>query len=359
VNARALRRAAALAATLLAVVACGKRGPPVPPQVRFPQAVVDLAATARDVGIELIWTPPRRRVDNTRLFDPGLALVYRAEDTGAGEPRAAIRAGDRIPGYTLLASIRLADPPAPEAQGGRVRYVDRRALIPGRRYTYVVVTTDTQGRMSAPSPRVSVTYLAAPEPPGGVRAEAGDREARLTWEAPTRLLDGAPVSGTLTYEVLRAPDPTTAPTVVGRTGPGQTAFVDREVANDRTYHYAVRAIRAEDGATVVGAPSAAVTATPVKTTPPAPPRELAAIPSRGEVRLSWVASPAPDVGAYIVYRAPGTGPFARVGSVPSPATTFVDRDVPPGRYRYAVSAQDTSARANESARSNEVTVTVP
>jgi hypothetical protein len=48
-----------------------------------------------------------------------------------------------------------------------------------------------------------------------------------------------------------------------------------------------------------------------------------------------------------------------VGSVQPPATTFVDRDVPPGRYRYAVTAQDTSARANESTRSNEVAVTVP
>jgi hypothetical protein len=37
----------------------------------------------------------------------------------------------------------------------------------------------------------------------------------------------------------------------------------------------------------------------------------------------------------------------------------VDRDVPPGRYRYSVSAQDTGTRANESALSSEATVTVP
>jgi len=45
--------------------------------------------------------------------------------------------------------------------------------------------------------------------------------------------------------------------------------------------------------------------------------------------------------------------------VRAPGTTFTDRDVSPGTYRYAVTAQDTSVRANESARSNEVTVTVP
>jgi hypothetical protein len=42
-----------------------------------------------------------------------------------------------------------------------------------------------------------------------------------------------------------------------------------------------------------------------------------------------------------------------------PTTTFVDRNVPPGTYRYTVTAQDASARANESGPSNEVTVTVP
>jgi hypothetical protein len=49
----------------------------------------------------------------------------------------------------------------------------------------------------------------------------------------------------------------------------------------------------------------------------------------------------------------------RVGSVRPPATTFVDRGVPAGRYRYVVTAQDASVRANESERSNEVAVAVP
>jgi hypothetical protein len=135
--------------------------------------------------------------------------------------------------------------------------------------------------------------------------------------------------------------------------------VDRGLANDHTYQYAVRATRTEGTATVTGAASPPVAVTPVKTTPPPPPSDLAAIPSRGEVRLSWRPSPAADVASYVVYRAAPAGEFLRVGSVQPPATTFVDRDVPPGRYRYAVTAQDTSARANESTRSNEVAVTVP
>jgi hypothetical protein len=51
--------------------------------------------------------------------------------------------------------------------------------------------------------------------------------------------------------------------------------------------------------------------------------------------------------------------LARIGSTAAPSTVFVDAGVPPGRYRYTVTARDGGARANESARSNEVTVSVP
>jgi hypothetical protein len=206
---------------------------------------------------------------------------------------------------------------------------------------------------------VSVTYIAPPEAPGGLRAEPGDRESRLAWQPPARLVDGTPVSGTLTYDILRAPDAVSEPQAVARTAPGETSFVDRDVTNDRSYQYAVRALRSEDSATAIGPASPRVTVTPAKTTPPAPPTSLAAVPSKGEVRLSWTPSPAADVGAYLIYRAGPSGGFGRVGSVRPPATTFVDRNVPPGRYRYAVTAQDTSARPNESTRSDEVAVTVP
>lgn len=356
---RRARRAAIVAVAVLALAGCGKRGNPVAPQLRVPRAVTDLSATPRHDGIELAWTLPHRRVDNRPLFDPGVARIYRTEDSGAGEPRTAMLVNDHIAGYTEIVSVPLTDAATARSTDARLTYTDRRDLTFGRRYTYVVTTSDTRGRVSAPSPRVWVTFIAAPEPPRDVRAEAGDAQVRLAWQPPAGLVDGTPVAGALAYEVFRSADATAAPTAVGRTASGDTAFVDRGMANDVTYHYTVRAIRAEGTATGTSAASAAVTATPTKSTPPAPATDLTAIPTRSEVRLSWKASAAPDVAAYLIYRATPGGPFTRIGSVRPPATTFVDRDVPPGRYRYAVTAQDTSTRANESARSNEVTVTVP
>ncbi|HET7340115.1 MAG TPA: fibronectin type III domain-containing protein, partial [Methylomirabilota bacterium] len=326
---------------------------------RLPAAVSSLAGVVREGGIQLTWSIPQRRVDGSRLIDPGLTRVFRVEDAGEGEPRAALLVDDRVAGYTEIATIRLAEPPSPLVQGSRVSYVDRRGLTPDRRYTYVVVTTDAQGRTSPPSRRLSVRFVATPLAPAGLRAEPGDREVRLSWQPPARLSDGSAVSGPLAYEVLRAPAADAPLAVVTRTAPGVTTAVDRGLENDHTYHYAVRALRQEGETLAEGEPTASVAVTPLDVTPPSPPGNLVAIPSEGTVRLSWTPSPEPDVAGYVVYRAAADGVFVRVGGVRVPGTTFTDRDVPAGTYRYAVTAQDASARANESRRSAEASVTVP
>ena len=147
---------------------------------------------------------------------------------------------------------------------------------------------------------------------------------------------------------------------VARTAAGVRALTDRELENDRTYYYAVRAIRVESGTTAYGAPSARVAVTPRDMTPPSAPTNLVAIASEGAVRLSWGASPESDVSGYVVYRAEAQQAiFVRVGATRAPATTFVDRDVARGTWRYVVTAEDSGAIRNESARSNEATVGVP
>jgi hypothetical protein len=347
------------ALVVAALGACGRKGPPVAPERRVPQPVTDLRGGVREGGIELTWSVPRRRVDNTRLIDPGVARVFRTDDAGQGDPKPALLVNDRILGYTEVGTITLAEPPSTLVRNGRIVFPDRRNLAVGRRYSYVVVTTDSQGRTSPPSPRLTLTYLATPEPPAGLSAEPGEQQVRLSWRAPARLSDGSPVAAPLVYEILRAPAADAPLAPVARTEPGATSVVDRGLENDRTYHYAVRAIRREGTVAAEGEPSARIAVTPTDLTPPAPAANLVAIPSQGTVRLSWTPSPDPDVAGYVVYRAAGDGPLERVGSVRAPGTTFTDRDVPAGGYRYAVTAQDTSARANESRPTDEAAVTVP
>jgi hypothetical protein len=356
---RALAPVLAAALVLVALGACGRKGPPVAPERRVPQPVADLSGLVREQSIELAWSVPSRRVDKTRLVDTGVARVFRTDDTGQGDPKPALLSDDRIAGYTEVGTVQLGDTPAPNVQNGRVTFVDQQGLVRGRRYTYVVVTSDAQGRTSPPSTRLMLAFEAGPLPPDDLQVEPGERQVRLSWRAPAQLADGTTVTGPLVYEVLRAPAPDAALAPIARTAPGVTFTTDRGVENERTYHYAVRAIRLEGTTPIEGRASARIAATPADVTPPAPPTELVAIPSQGVVRLSWSPGTDADLGGYVVYRARGTGPFERVGSVRVPGTTFTDRDLPPGTYRYAVTAQDASVRANQSAHSNEVDVTVP
>jgi len=355
---RGRRLAACLGLAALALTACGKKSPPIAPEQRAPQPVADLTGDVDESAIVLSWTPPNRRVDNTRQRDFTVMRIFRVEDGGAGEPKSAMLADGRIAGYEEIAAIRSAEPEPAVRRGSRLAFTDRKGLTYGRRYTYVVLTGDSQGRIGPPSHRVSVSYAAAPAEPENVVAEPGERAVRLRWSAATRLLDGSPVTDILNYEVLRAP---AADAELAPVSPpvSDTALTDSDLENDRAYYYAVRAVRKVAGTTLYGRPSPRVAVTPRDVTPPSPPANLVGIASEGVVRLSWSPSPETDVAGYIVYRAPEAGGFERIGATTAPSTTYVDRTVTRGTYRYAVTAQDRAARPNESGRSNEARVSLP
>jgi hypothetical protein len=351
------RPALALAATLL-LAACGKSAPPVAPEVKLPAAISDLRGVVEDDTISLTWTNPQRRTDQTRLRDLTELRLYRSEDDGVMPPKPALLVGGKIAGYREVARIDLGAPAPAVVQGNVVRYVDREGLRFGRRYTYVVISEDSRGRVSLPSNRFALPLVATPEAPAAPTVIPGDGEVRVRWQPPTRLRDGD-TPPALAYEVLRSGGADAPPDTIFTVPSGQTEYVDRSVQNERTYHYAVRAIRRDGGALARGPASPKVAATPASAALLAAPTNLVAAPSAGTVRLSWGPSPDRGVAAYVVYRATGGGDPVRIGSVRPPATTFVDRDLAPGTYRYTVKAQDATARATEGAPSNEVSVTIP
>jgi hypothetical protein len=353
--------AVGLAVAALVLGGCGKRGPIVAPERRLPMPPDSMRAAVEERVIVVSWVNPRVRVDSTRLRDLALVRLFRREEVPGAAPKPAMLSGDRVVGYDEIARIALdAAPPAGvQVQGGTVSFPDSAGLSFGRRYVYVTTAEDAIGRSSAPSERLVVSFLAGPAAPSALVAQAGDKEVRLRWSAPGSFLDGTPATGELRYVVLRAAgDGALAPvTPEPRAG---TAFTDTGLENDTAYRYAVQAVRMDPEGAARGPASAAVGATPVDTTPPSPPARLIAIPASGSVRLAWNASPEEDVALYAVYRAEGTGAFLRIATTQAITMLYTDRDVQPGRtYRYAVTALDRARRANESARSNEVSVTVP
>jgi predicted small lipoprotein YifL len=353
--------AVGLAVAALALGGCGKKGPIVAPERRLPLPPDGMRALLTEHAIVVSWSNPRMRADGTRLRDLAVVRLFRREEVADAAPKPAMLLGDRVVGYEEIARIPLdVSPPAGvQIQGGTVSVTDSAGLGFGRRYVYVATAEDGIGRSSPPSGRLVVTRLAGPAAPSGLDAQAGDKEVRLKWEAPGSFLDGAPAAGELRYVVLRAVgDGALAP--VTPTPIAGTTFTDKGLENDTTYRYAVQAVRVDPAGTALGAASTAVPATPVNTAPPSAPTRLIGIPAEGSVRLAWTASPEKDVALYAVYRAEGAGAFLRIATTQVFTPLYTDRDVQPGRtYRYAVTALDRARQANESARSNEVSVTLP
>jgi hypothetical protein len=206
-------------------------------------------------------------VDNTVIRDLAVARVYRSDDAGTGDPKPAIVSRGRVAGYREIAHIAL-DVPDKQRAASRAATTDRQDLAFGRRYTYVVVTEDAQGRTSLPSSRVSVFFIAPPEAPRDLVAEPGDGQVRLRWRPPARLTDGSEAATDIVYEVLRATAPEAPVESITPTPLTDTDFVDRNLENDRAYMYAVRALRKSGTTTARGAPTPPVTATPLDLTPP-------------------------------------------------------------------------------------------
>ena len=357
--ARARRLALALALAGIALGGCGKKGPPIAPELRLPAPVTGLGAHIDEKSVVLGWTIPRTRTDGSTLRDVSATRLYRREETEGTPVKPAILSGSRVVGYDEIATVRLDAPAPATVRGDAVQWVDQDALATGHRYVYVVTATDAQGRTSRPSERLVVPFVAAPGEPIGLEAKAGDRQVSLTWRAPTTASDGSAITGPLAYVVLRglAGD---APLQIVAPGVTETSYVDRGLDNDTEYRYAVRAVRPDPRVAAAGPASTAITASPFDSTPPSPPTNLVAVPSPGAMRLAWNASPEPDVALYAVYRASGSGDFVRVGTAVAAVTTFVDRDVRSGAsYRYVVTAIDGARAPNESARSNEATAAAP
>jgi predicted small lipoprotein YifL len=364
------RAALALALLLpLALAACGKRGPPVAPERKLPAAVQDLQAAIVGEGVQLSWTLPRNRIDRSPLKEVRRTEVYRRLEEGAADepvrPAVLTFGGlfgppPGVPGFERVADITVAEPGSAQVQGNLVSFTDAQGLSVGRRYTYVVVALDDQGRPSPPSNRVVVALAAAPGPPPRLEAQPGDTQVRLTWDAPATLVDGSPAPEDMVYDIFRATVPgTPAGRPLNLEPVTARQYVDLAVQNDVTYHYAVRARVGPGGPQ--SAPSAVATATPEDATPPGQPRGLVAVVAGSTIRLAWQPVPDADLAGYLVYRSTTAGRgHIRLTASPQGATTFVDTDVRPGQtYFYVITAVDRARRVNESVPSPEASATLP
>ena len=370
-----------LAAALLVplAAACGKKGDPMPPFPRGPNAVSDLAVEQEGAEAVLTFSYPDRLMNGEPLRDIASIEIYRVSDPSPAiapaKPPAAHRPsppGDEAPGSAArreAANVRLAEEAfyreakrvdalpvtaiAERTRGATVVYHDPlypllSAGKPPAALAYAVVTVRRGGERSPLSNIVKLSPDVPPAPPAISTVTAEEGRICIEWIAPPTDLLGRPaqVGG---YRVYRRTlpeeeygEPLNTEPVTG------TNFVDTTAPYGGAHVYTVRATLAGKPK-VEGLPALEAGVAYRDVFPPAAPSRVDALPEANAVRLVWEPVPAADLAGYVIFRAEGTGAGVRITEKPVTDTFFTDSSVQPRRrYRYTVVAVDTAGNSSAS-----------
>ena len=375
-----------LAALVLLVLACGKRGDPRPPVPVIPKATTDLLVTQRADQVILSWSYPSLTTAGRSLTDIRRISVLRYVEElpagGVGIDPKAISPGETDPSVPQPIALFAKIPTLPQAQfiklsnrvdsiekanltsataGAKLVFADKPAFrsTDGRpvRITYAVVTEGATAR-SEISNLAIIVPLPVATAPTGLTATAKAEGVVLAWAEPKTSVRGdeAPVIGG--YRIYRnAPGEAVNEFAVPiNTAPVRTTtYTDTPPYGD--HEYRVTAVAVDGPPLLQSNASAPATVSFRDLVAPPPPASITALVETRVVRLLWEAVDAPDLAGYRLYRSEGMGHGAEVkdiGTIPigtgtQTATTFADDRIELGiAYRYAVTAVDKSG--NESSR---------
>lgn len=314
----------------LAAAGCGYVGEPLPPALNIPQRLSDVTVTQVGARIVVQYSPPQLSTDGLSLKNPGRAelaigpapVPFQADVWAA---QAKTQGTFKMEGGMAGAEIPVAD------------WVGQEVVAAVRLYS-------AKGRHAGWSNFVTLAVVPPLESPRNVLAEAVPTGVRIRWQAsPGR------------FRVFRRGGKETTAVSLAETA-GQE-YLDPTAEFGHTYRYSVETVRSEGNVRAASERTAEVEILPEDRFPPAVPASVTAIASTGSIELAWEQNSEPDLAGYRVYRAEGTGEFARIGDTRT-APNYSDRPVRSGvRYRYAVSSVDRVG--NESAQSAPVEIVAP
>ncbi len=301
---RDLWRTVSVLAVLSCAVACGKRGEPLPPLPRTPQAVSGFTVAQRGDRLEARGVAPRTTSSGAALSVFEVELI-RAEKEGELEKVGQSEKLRVAPGETFRQSWPL--PPA----GTNVR-IAARAISRGQRSTF--------------TPPVAFAVKAPPAAPTALTAGLEAGGVVLGWTGGPALVYRKKTGGA--YDAPVDPKPTAGP-----------AFRDTSVAPGQSWCYVVRAVAGTEPL-VESAPSSEACVSVRDVFAPAAPAGVAALAAGGVVDVSWSPSTEPDLASYRVYRSEG-GEAKKLADVPGSETRFRDEAAVIGpTYSYTVTAVD-------------------
>jgi hypothetical protein len=355
---------------------------PLPPSLKLPDPVTDLAATRTGNQVALTWTMPKKNTDKLLLKGNVPVRVCRKEGSASGCAQAGVLL--LAPGTAGAFTDTLPD---------ALRAGAPRAL------TYFVELKNRNGRSAGLSNGAVVVAGEAPRPVAGLVAEVRKQGVVLHWTAGAdveasmavrlhrTLLTPPPVKKKATGETTAGgmgglmtppPEPVKENLLVeksGKTGQVLDRALDENIRFGETYEYRAQRVAriTVDGETMEldGPLSAPVRVEAADVFPPAVPAGLAAVAIAGEdgtapaIDLSWQPDTEVDLAGYAVYRrdvsaaGEGSGDWQRISPAqPVVGPGFHDAHVQAGHtYSYAVSAIDQGG--HESGRSVAAEETVP
>jgi len=315
-------RLARLQTALLAVslAGCGYIGNPLPPALKRPLRVTDLAAVQRGSFIIVQFTIPK-------LTTEGLPIK--------GDPDIELRVGPwgKAPGLSDLETwIKTSD---------RQTVVQDRPIavvkVPAAKYygktvDIAVNVHGPQGRSMGWSTFQIVTVVTALPVPEGLTASDAPDAIHLEWHG------AAPE-----YRIFRKPEPSPTPEWEQIGTSPKTSYADATIEYGKTYKYFVQAVEKTGDTYAESELSPEITFKPTDHFAPAVPTSLTAIPGARSIELVWDRNLEKDFATYRVYR--NGQELARDLT----SASYSDQTAQPGtKYQYQVSAVDTAN--NESAK---------
>lgn len=351
------------------ITSCAQTGAPQPPSLKLPKPPSDLRALRKGNTVTMTWSIPTFTTDHETIRDLGPTMICRstlAEITKCENP-AEIVPPQQLP---------VQKPQKTQQQSGHEKptpetYVDKvpESVLSDkaeRDITYAVEVLNQNARGAGLSNLIHLPAIRTLAAPGDLAVALNEDGALLTWTS-----GGEPSSQPgveYRYRIYRREENDDKETVAGEIPVGAAGpehFLD-PIEWEKTFVYRITVVsllpRAGGVVQVEGDDSPLVRVVAHDVFPPAVPAGLqAAYSGEGQkpfIDLIWAPVTSADLAGYNVFRREGTGAFVKINIELVKTPSYRDPAVAPGKtYTYSVSSVD--VRANESARSEETTESVP
>lgn len=351
--------AVVVALTMVFLAACGKEGPPLPPQIRVAERTTDLTAFQEASEAVLRWSYPTMTTAGQSLTDIEEIQVWRATLPLAQELPPPISAQDRRLRQQLLegqGEILRALGPEEIAAATRGSSIVLRDDLEAWRQTveepdsfvlwYGVRTVCCRRRESELSNVVRLEPQAPPSPPTDLSLTAGSEGVDLQWTP-------AVESETL---IERSPDGAVWTAVTDDPVEGGN-WRDKEASQGQAWSYRLRSVIVlPGGGRVVGQPSEPGRIDHPDTYPPKAPMEIVCLPEGAQVRVRWLG--VAGAAVYRVARQHGGEAF-EVLADDHRSTDYTDPAPPLGELTYNVIARDAAGNQSQAASCEVVMGAVP